>query len=144
MSIEEYFKNLHDKKEAMNSAYKDYIDSVHLYSELTGISYKEIMVSSSKKVTGLDNKLIDCDLKNEIYLNKREEYELEREKCLSAVKSLSKPLHRLIIQYGYMNEESNKDITISLKRYHKYEYSEGYIRNQKIEAKKEFEKLINS
>lgn len=143
MTIEEYFMNLYTKKDAMNTAYKDYLDSIYLFSELTGISYKEIMTSSSRKIKGLDDGLVDSESKNEKYLKARKEYEIEREKCLDTIKSLSKPLHRLIIQYGYMNQESNKDIATSLRKYHKQDYSEDYIRNKKVEAKREFERIIN-
>lgn len=142
MEIEKYFKNLEDSKISMETAYKNYIEHIQLRCDISGISYKEIMVKSTIVPKGLDSKLIDDEDFAEEYKKKYIDYKMERENCLKDINKLESRLHRLIIEYTYINKESTKELCNTLRTYHKLDYMENTIEKQKTIAKKLFEKII--
>ena len=142
MEIEEYFKNLEDSKMSMETAYKNYIEHIQLKCEISGISYKEIMVHGTIIPKGLDSKLEDDEEYAEEYKKRYIDYKIERENCLKDINKLESRLHRLIIEYTYINKETTKELCNSLRIYHKLEYVENTIEKEKSKARKEFKKLI--
>lgn len=142
MEIEEYFKNLEDSKMSMETAYKNYIEHIQLKCEISGISYKEIMVQGTIIPKGLDSKLEDDEEYAEEYKKRYIDYKIERENCLKDINKLESRLHRLIIEYTYINKETTKELCNSLRIYHKLEYVENTIEKEKSKARKEFKKLI--
>lgn len=142
MEIEEYFKSLEDKKTEMETAYKNYIEHIHLKCDISGISYKEIMVKGSMIPKGLDSKIEDDEFFANEYRDKYNEFKTEREKCLIDINKLKSKLHRLIIEYSFINKESIKELCLSLKKYHRMDYVESTLLKEKSKAKKEFKNII--
>ena len=143
MSIEEYFVNINNKKIEMETAYKNYIEHIQLKCSVSGIDFSKEIVSGSRKIIGLDSMIQDDEEYADEYKLKHQEYKQERERCLSDIKKLKEPLYRLIIEYSYINQETIKDLCLTLKNYHNKEYSVEYITKEKSKAKKKFEEVIN-
>lgn len=141
--IEEYFKSYIDKHDLMQEALKELVDAKQSFYSLTGISYDD-MPKGNKKPLGLDDLLGNIEHLEEEYIARKREYEEEKEKYkkeIDGLEELSK-IHKAIIKYAYLDFESNKTITDSLKKYHNKDYSLGYVKILKSNATNKFRKLI--
>lgn len=139
--IEKYFSEYTRLYHDMKKALKRYVDAQSDFYTLTGIRYDDMPKAKGKSL-GFDDLMIKIEELYNVYLELYENSEKEREKCLNDINKLSNPIHRVIIEYAYLNFESNKEIALSLQEYHNKSYSLSYISEIKTTAIREFEKII--
>lgn len=138
--IEKYFKECTDKYHEMQKALKLYTNAKEDFYHLTGINIDDM--PKGKKPLGFDDLLGNIEQLNNEYIKRKEDYEEEKAKCKKDIEELENPIYRAIIEYAYINFESNKKIMESLKEYHNKECSLGYVRLLKSKAIKKFVKII--
>ena len=138
--IEKYFKEYTDKYHAMQKALKLYANAKEDFYHLTGVNIDDM--PKGKVALGFDDLLGNIEELNNEYIRRKEEYEEEKARCKKDIEELDNPIYRAIIEYAYINFESNKQIMESLKEYHNKDYSLGYIKILKSRAIKKFKKLI--
>lgn len=139
--VEEYFKECTNKYHEMQKALKRYVNAKDDFYHLTSINIDD-MPKGNQKPRGLDDLLGNIEELNNEYLKRKEEYEVEKQKCKKDIDRLDNPIYRAIIEYSYINFETNKMIAESLKEYHNKDYSTGYIKLLKSKAIAKFKKII--
>lgn len=139
--IEEYFKECTNKYHEMQKALKRYVNAKENFYNLTGIKLDD-MPKGNQKPMGFDDILGNIEELNIEYIKRKEEYEEEKNKCKQDIEKLDNPIYRAIIEYAYINFESNKMIMEALKEYHNKDCSLGYIKILKSRAIDKFRKLI--
>lgn len=139
--IEKYFEDYTNKYYEMKKALKRYIEAKEDYYHLTGISIDD-MPKGNKKPLGFDDLLGNIEKLNDEYIARNKELEEAEEKCKQDIRKLKNPIHRAIIEYAYLNFESNKDIAKSLNEYHNKNYTLGYVKVLKLKAVSNFNELI--
>lgn len=141
--VEKYFESYTNKYDAMQDVLKELVDAKQSFYSLTGIDYDD-MPKGNKKPLGFDDLLGNIENLEKEYITRKREYEEEKEKYkkdIDGLEELSK-IHKTIIKYAYLDFESNKTITDSLKKYHNKDYSLGYVKILKSNATNKFRKLI--
>lgn len=139
--IEKYFEDYKNKYHEMKRALKTYIDAKSDFYTLTGINY-DTMPKGNKKPIGLDDLLVNLEKLSNYYLKLQKEYEEIKERCKRDIDKLENPISRAIMEYAYLNFETNKKISCSLKEFHDRDYTVGYIKTLKAKAKEEFKDII--
>ena len=141
--VEEYFEDYTNKYYEMKKALKRYIEAKEDYYHLTGINLDD-MPKGNQKPLGLDDLLGNIEQLNNEYIARSKELEEAEEKCRRDISKLKNPIYRAIIEYAYLNFESNKEISDSLTEYHNKNYSLGYIKILKSRAVNKFNELITN
>lgn len=141
--IEKYFEKYVEKYKSMQSALKRLIDAKQDLYNITGIKYDD-MPKGSKRPTGLEVLLANIDSLEEEYIKEKSKYEESKDEYKKQIDGLNElqSIHKIIIQYAYLDFESNKMIMDSLKKYHNKDYSLGYIKILKSQANNKLKKLI--
>ena len=139
--VEEYFEDYTNKYYEMKKALKRYIEAKEDYYHLTGVNIDDMPKGNSKPL-GLDDLLGNIEQLSNEYIARSKELEEAEAKCRKDISKLKNPMHRAIIEYAYLNFESNKEIAESLAEYHNKNYSLGYIKILKFRAVNKFIELI--
>jgi len=141
--IENYFNKYVERYHKMKRALKRYVDAKLDFYTLTGTNYDDVKV---KGVTlGFDDLIGNIEDLYNTYLDLSKKCEEERNKCLIDIDKLEKPIHRAIIEYIYLDfETNNKRLTMLLKKYYKKDYSLGYISELKSVAEENFRKILQN
>lgn len=142
MSINDFFEPINDKKTKMEKALKKYVEATEDFYTITGVKYTD-MPKSKGKVLGFDDLMANIEELFNDYLELRNQHKILYDFYISYINKLNNKTYRLIIEYSYINNEDDKQITNSLKEYHKLDYTNSHIRKLKSKASKEFNKLIN-
>ena len=143
VTIEKYFEKYNEKYHEMKSALKRYIDAKQNFYTLTGINYDD-MPKAKGKVLGLDDLIADIEDLNNYYREQARELEVIRKAHLKDIYKLTKQIHRIIIEYAYLDLDKDKKIIRSLKEFHNEDYSCSHFRRLKAAAIKEFEEIIQN
>lgn len=141
--IEEYFEDYTNKYYEMKKALKRYIEAKEDYYHLTGINIDD-MPKGNQRPLDLGDLLVNIEQLCSEYKARDKELKEVMDKCERDIGKLKNPIHRAIIEYAYLNFESNKEIAESLKEYHNKNYSLGYIKILKSRAVNKFEELITN
>jgi len=139
--IEKYFEDVKSKKEAMQKALKKYIEATEDFYTLTGIQYTD-MPKSKGKALGLDDLMANIEDLYSKYLDCKNDFETEYNKCMKDIDKLNNQLHELIIEYNFIDKKKDKEILKALKEYHNIDIAYGTLRNLKSQAKKEFKRVL--
>ena len=102
------------------------------------------MPKAQGRVLGLDDLMIQIEELHNDYIEKYENCEIERKKCLEDINKLENKISRVIIECTYLNFESDKEILFSLKEFFNKEYSLSHIKRLKKKAIKEFIEIIDT
>ena len=140
-AIENYFSEYSYTYDKAKRALKNYLDAKEDFYNLTGTKYDDMPKAQSKKL-GLDDLLIHIEELHTTWLMLDKKCKEEKAKCLIDIDKLENKIYRLLIEYAYLNFESDKKILKSLKEIHNLDYSYSYIRKIKSKAKKEFKQII--
>ena len=143
MTIEEYFKEVKDKRVEMERALKRYVEATEEFYTITSVKYTD-MPKAKGKVLGFDDMMVHIEDLYEFYLEQKKLYDVEYQKCMKDINKLEEALHKLIIEYAYINLEKDKQIINSLKKYHNIEISYSHLRNSKSKAKNSFTNIIST
>lgn len=141
MNINKFFEDINDKKREMEKALKKYVDATEDFYTLTGVKYTE-MPKSKGNALGFDDLLANIEELHEEYLDLRKEYKSLYNCCMKYINKLDNIIHRLIIEYTYINLDDDKKILSTLSNFHNINYSYGHFRNVKSKAIKEFKKIV--
>lgn len=140
--IEKYFEEYTKKYHKMKRALKRYVDAKSDFYSLTGIRYDDMPKAKGKSL-GFDDLMANIEGLYKNYLLESEKCEKERDKCLIDIDKLEKPIHRVIIEYVYLDfETNNKRLAMLLNKYYKKDYSLGYISELKAAAEENFRKIL--
>lgn len=142
MNLKDFFKPINDKKIDVAIALKKYIEAIKNFYRITGIKYSDMPKSKGQQL-GFDDLMIDIEDLHEQYLKLRNEYKILYNFYLSCIKKVNNKSCQLIIEYAFLNNESDKQLSETLKEYHKIEYSDTYIRKIKLKASSEMLKVID-
>lgn len=142
MTIEKYFEEYENAYHEKQKALKTYIDAKANFYTLTGIEY-DTMPKAKGKTLGLDDLMASIETLMETYQEKCEIYINELNKCRRDIDKIENTVYKVIIEYAYLYFESNKSITESLQKYHKLDYTLGYVKRLRAAANHEFERIIN-
>lgn len=143
MNINQFFKDIHDKKREMEKALKKYVDATEDFYTLTGVKYTE-MPKSKGNALGFDDLLANIEELHDEYLDLRKEYKSLYNCCMKYINKLDNIVHRLIIEYTYINLDDDKKILSTLSNFHNINYSYGHLRKIKSKAVKDFKKIIDT
>ncbi len=135
--FDEYTRLYHDMKKAL----KRYTDAKFDFYTLTGAKYDDVSKARGKSL-GFDDLMAQIEDLYSVYLKSYDDYEEERKRCLNDINKIDNPIYRIIIEYAYLDFESNKEIALSLQEYHNKNYSLGYVAELKAAAIKEFTKIL--
>lgn len=145
MSIENYFLEYTNTFHEMRKALKRYLEALDDYCHLTGQSKEEFYTSkTNSKCRGIDDLLINLETLQEEYLRLSENHKILRKKRKQDIDKLENPIHRLILEYAYLDFNENKMILNTLKEYHNEVYSLSHFKRLKAQAIKSFEELIQN
>lgn len=143
MTIEEYFKSVKDKRVEMERALKRYVEATEEFYTITSVKYTD-MPKVKGKALGFDDLMINIEELYEFYLEQKKLYDIEYQKCMNDINQLDESLHKLIIEYAFINLERDKQIIDSLRKYHNIEISYSHLRNSKSKAKNCFINIIST
>lgn len=142
MNLKDFFKPINDKKVDVAIALKKYIEAIKNFYRITGLKYSDTPKSKGQQL-GFDDLMINIEDLHEQYLELRNEYKILYNFYLSCIKKVNSKSCQLIIEYAFLNNESDKQLSETLKEYHKIEYSDTYIRKIKLKASNEMLKVID-
>ncbi len=144
--IKKYFENVVTIKIDMQNALRKWVDANEDFYTLTGIKLSDMPKGGVP--LGYTDLLINIETLYSEYLKLKEEYEKEYSKCKINLYKLNNRVHRLIIEYTFIDREidrkSDKETLKTLNKYHNIELSYAYFRKMKLIAKKEFEKVLTN
>lgn len=144
--IEKHFENVVTAKIDMQNALRQWVNANEDFYTLTGIKLSDMPKGGVP--LGYADLLINIESLYNEYLRLKEEYENEYKKCKKELDKLNNRVHRLIIEYTYIDREidrkSDKETLLTLKKYHNIDLTYPYFRRVKIIAKKEFEKILSN
>ena len=143
MTIEKYFKEVNDKRVEMERALKRYVEATEEFYTITSVKYTD-MPKVKGKALGFDDLMINIEELYEFYLERKKLYDIEYQKCMNDINKLAESIHKLIIEYAYINLERDKQIIDSLRKYHNIEISYSHLRNSKSKAKNSFINIIST
>lgn len=142
MSIYKFFEHINDEKREVEKALKRYIEAKEEFYSITSIKYTDMPKSKGKNL-GFDDLMINIEDLFSKYMEKKKKYDEEYNSCMKFINQLSNNLHKLIIEYSFIDLKKDKDILNSLEDYHNINISYGTLRNEKYKAIKEFKTIIN-
>lgn len=143
--IDNFFKEVVNAKIEMQKALKKYIEANDSFYSLTGIKYSE-MPKVKGQALGFDDLMANIEEIYTDYLKKEKEYNIKYQECMGHISKLDNQVHRLIIEYTYIDrkidKKSDKETLRALQDYHNIDISYSYFRIVKSNAKREFRKII--
>lgn len=144
--IEKHFEDVVTAKIDMQDALVKWVNANEDFYVLTGIKLSDMPKGGVP--LGYADLLINIESLYNKYLKSKEDYEIEYNKCKKQLDKLNNRVHRLIIEYTYIDREidrkSDKETLKILNKYHNIEITYPYFRRIKIIAKKEFENTLGN
>lgn len=143
MTIQEYFEEYTAKYHEMKKALKRYLDAKSDFYYLSGTKYDDMPKGNSKSL-GFDDIMSNIEELNITYIQLKKECIEERGKCQADIDKINNHIHRLILEYVFLDLDKDKKVITTLKEFHNMDYSYSHFRRLKSEAVKEFLKIIQN
>lgn len=140
--VEEHFKKVKELYHEMQKAYKKYVDLQDSFYEISGGMKWNDMPREKGRALGLDDMMENIETQYNYYLQCKDRYTKERQRVQCDINKLSDAIHKLIIEYAFIDADDDKVILKNLKKYHRIDYSYSYFRKIKQIAIDEFEKVL--
>ena len=141
--IDSYFKEYTKRYHEMKRTLKKYIDAKSDFYSLTGIRYDDMPKAKGKSL-GFDDLMAGIEELYNTYIVSSEYCEEEKKKCQADIDKLDNPIHKIIIEYSFLDFERNKNILSLLKEFHGLEYSYSHLMKLKAQAISKFKEIIQS
>lgn len=143
MTIDIYFLEYVETFHEMKKALKRYLEAKDDIYYITGGKIDETPKAFGNGLS-IDDLLINIEDLKEEYKKLTEDYETLRNIHKIKISELNNPIHKIILEYCYLDMNDDKKVLKSIREYHNKDYSESHFRRLKSQAVKEFEKLIQN
>lgn len=127
----------------MQKALKKYVEATEDFYTLTGIKYTDMPKTRGKSL-GFDDLMINIENLYNEYLEYKKDYDKDYKECMEDINKLDNQIHRLIIEYSFIDEKKDKDIIDTLSGFHDKDYSYSHFRRLKTKAIEKFERMIQN